>query len=474
MLATIRARPRRAGLLLAALLIAAITTQIPLRDTDTAVYLKAAQRLYLAHEDPYPRRDGDRLPFTYPPTAFPLLWPIASLSEPQLAAAMLGVNLLLTALLTWTLTGDLARGPTPVSRVGAAIDLGASGANRPNIGPSPSPSQACGSSAAADALINTNAQIASRRLFFWGPIYIALFGGLYLSLQFGQINLLLLLLLWGFWRHVRVGRQPAIAGIWLTLGCMAKPHYALLGLGSGPRPRIALVTGALLSGAGLLALSLWLGPSSSWNSWWHEVVATTSLSELPPGHSSIAAPWNRSIPGAIARFLVPNKFSSVLLDDPKLAARLSAGAILLLLLLTAWMIWRSMQRDLHPKPTTAGARGPIDHDLELSLISITVFLISPASWTHHLVMLLPAALILLRDRLLNPGPALSSRLTAALVLAVLALTLDDLLPVSLRTQSLALMSLMTVGVIGLWLLLAEQLWRRTCKHYRQTAKLPLA
>jgi hypothetical protein len=92
-----------------------------------------------------------------------------------------------------------------------------------------------------------------------------------------------------------------------------------------------------------------------------------------------------------------------------------------------------------------------------------VFLISPASWTHHLVLLLPAALVLLRDRVLAPGLAPSSRFAAGLVLAVLALTLDDLIPRDIRVSSLPLMTLMTVAVIALWLLLAEQLWQRSCE-----------
>jgi hypothetical protein len=121
-----------------------------------------------------------------------------------------------------------------------------------------------------------------------------------------------------------------------------------------------------------------------------------------------------------------------------------------------------MRRALSPRVSMAyRGRGARDHDLELSLISLAVFLIAPASWTHHLVMLLPAALVLLRDRVLAPAVALSSRVTAGLVLAVLALTLDDLLPLTQRVSSLPLMTLMTVGVIALWLLLAEQLWRRS-------------
>ena len=74
-------------------------------------------------------------------------------------------------------------------------------------------------------------------------------------------------------------------------------------------------------------------------------------------------------------------------------------------------------------------------------------------------MLLPAALVLLRDAVLDPREALASRLTAALVLAVLALTLDDLIPRDLRVSSQPLMALMTVAVLALWLLLMQRLYR---------------
>jgi hypothetical protein len=96
-------------------------------------------------------------------------------------------------------------------------------------------------------------------------------------------------------------------------------------------------------------------------------------------------------------------------------------------------------------------------DLELSLLSVWVFLAAPASWTHHLVMLLPAALVLLREAVLDPRASGPGRLAAGLVLAVLALTLDDLLPREVRTGSHAIMALMTVAVLGLWALLLERL-----------------
>jgi uncharacterized membrane protein len=83
-------------------------------------------------------------------------------------------------------------------------------------------------------------------------------------------------------------------------------------------------------------------------------------------------------------------------------------------------------------------------------------------------MLLPAALVLLRDAVLDPREPAGSRFTAALVLLVLALTLDDLLSREIRTSSQALMGLMTTAVLSLWLLLLERLHRRTRHYGRQS------
>ena len=80
-------------------------------------------------------------------------------------------------------------------------------------------------------------------------------------------------------------------------------------------------------------------------------------------------------------------------------------------------------------------------------------------------MLLPAALVLLRDAVLDPCADGLGRVAAVLVLAVLALTLDDLIPREVRTGSRALMALMTVAVLGLWALLLERLPQLTTAGY---------
>jgi hypothetical protein len=76
-------------------------------------------------------------------------------------------------------------------------------------------------------------------------------------------------------------------------------------------------------------------------------------------------------------------------------------------------------------------------------------------------MLLPAALVMLRDVVLDPNEPMSHRLTVGLTLALIAVTFEDLMPRDIRTSSLALMSLMTVAILALWVLTAARLLRRS-------------
>lgn len=452
-----------AGLVAALLLFALIAAALPTRDLDLKVYHQAAQRAFVAQVDPYPRADGEVLPLTYPPSALFLIYPFSRLDLSDSASLMWAINLLLVALLMVLLVRDLAR-IRPASGTRPIVESG--------------------TDVTADL-------IAGRRLRIWGPLYVACFGGIYLTLHFHQVNLPILLCLWLYWRALRLGRASYGAGALLALGSVAKPHYGLLLLGAlqwpGASPTsepnnslsgkasnkasnepaagkmatqawlraLRPMLGAALFGLLLIGVSLLIAPTGSWDSWLRLVLDTTSFTELPPGHSSIAAPWNRSIPGEVARLLIPNKFSQPVLESPTAAALLSTGLVLVLAAATFWLLQDSMRASWR-------SRGPSDPriiDLELSLLSVLVFLAAPASWTHHLVMLLPAALVLLRDAVLDPRETIGGRLTAALVLTVLALTLDDLIPRDLRVSSQAIMALMTTAVLALWLLLMERLYR---------------
>jgi hypothetical protein len=433
-----------------------IAALLEYRQLDLGVYWKAAQRVFIDGTEPYTRADGQGLPFTYPPTALFMLRPLAGLTQDQAAALLLTLNLAASVVVMLVL-------PQGLAWTGGVRDL------------------------------------AARRLARFGPLYIACFGGVYLTLHFHQVNLLLLLCLWAYWRALRRGWEPSswgsscrgsgwrrrlgqlAAGASLALGSIAKPHYGLLVAsslgcpwrGRAPGVGLWLLAGAAAGGAALLALSLAIAPAGSWSVWIEHIPGATSYTALPPGHSSIAAPWNRSIAGEVARWLVPNKFIEPVAAAPAAAAVITGALVAVLGLITAWAMLASLRRRARGCRAGNGAPDPRAVDLELALLSVWVFLAAPASWTHHLVMLLPAALVLLRDSVLEPRTGTMQRIAAGLVLAVLALTLDDLLPRDVRTGSRAMLALMTVAVLGLWLLLLQQLVKRTKPAHRSRRHPPL-
>lgn len=395
---------RAFGLALGGALLLAIACTLSPVDTDIALYWSTAHRVFEQGMDPYLLEPNDKLLFVYPPSALFLLYPLSKLDLAQSSGLIFTVNLLLSAALMVLIVNDLSRD-----------DPGG-------------------------------------RLIRWGPLYFAAFGGNYLNLVFGQLNLIALLFVWLYWRQVRVSRPTGMSGAALVLSAVAKPHYGLLALGAGPKPGLRIIVGASIAGAALFVASLLLLPGGLWSSWIEHVISETSYTALPGGRSSIAAPWNRSLPGLIARLFIPNKFSAPLADSPAAADYLSSAVILILLVVSAWALYRSMRR------VDRVAR---DRDLELSVISLFAFLASPASWTHHLVMLLPAALVMLRDVVLDPNEPMARRLAVGLTLALIAVTFEDLIPRDLRTASLAMMSLMTVAILGLWLLTVARLLRRS-------------
>ncbi|QQO52320.1 MAG: DUF2029 domain-containing protein [Thiohalocapsa sp. PB-PSB1] len=428
----------RLPILMALALFAVVASQLVSRELDLVVYWQGAQQVFIHGVEPYTRPDGEGLPFTYPPTALFLFWPLHELSLEQAGQLLWTLNLALALVVLFWLPRDLAWTGTA----------------------------------------DPSSRMAGDRLRRWGPLYVASFGGLYLTLHFHQLNLLLLLCLWMYWRVLRrANAMPGAlsashwlgqlgAGAALAFGSVAKPHYGLLLLGafgclrrpSRLGPSVNLLIGAVVGGALLLILSLALVPSGSWSEWLAQVPGSTSYTALPPGHSSIAAPWNRSIAGEVARWLVPNKFTKPLAPNPELAALLTTAAVLLLTVTTGWALLGSLRTRARRCAAGLGP-DPIAVDLELSLLSLWVFLAAPASWTHHLVMLLPAALVLLRDAVLDARASGLGRWAAGLVLMVLALTLDDLIGRDLRIGSPALLALMTIAVFGLWLLLLERLLR---------------
>lgn len=195
----------------------------------------------------------------------------------------------------------------------------------------------------------------------------ALFEPVYDTVSFGQVNLFLLLLVLLDARQLARGGR--LAGVGTGLACAIKLTPALfIGyLLITRRWRAASTATGVAAAATLLAH--WLAPDTSHTFWATALWDTSRLGEL-------AYVSNQSWQGALARLAYPGQPSSVWW---------ACGA---LAVVAFWAL----------RVHRAGAE---DVRLGVAATGVAACLVSPVSWVHHLVWLLPA-LVLLADRALEP------------------------------------------------------------------------
>ncbi|MCW3841038.1 DUF2029 domain-containing protein [Micromonospora yasonensis] len=191
------------------------------------------------------------------------------------------------------------------------------------------------------------------------------------TVNFGQVNMLLLFLVAvDLLRLLPAGSRWAGAGIGLATAIKLTPGIFIVYLLVTGRWRAAFTAMGTATGATLLAGALF--PDASREFWTAALWNTDRVGEL-------AFVSNQSLRGVVAR-LNP--------EHPSIVAWLA----LVLVTLAVWA-WRSR---------AAVAAG--DEATGLALTGATMCLVSPVTWVHHLVWLLPA-LILLVDN----GMAASAR-----------------------------------------------------------------
>lgn len=201
---------------------------------------------------------------------------------------------------------------------------------------------------------------------------------------FGQVNMLLVFLV--FADAVRLlGRGSRWAGVGIGIATAIKltPGIFILYLLVTRRWRAAAVASATATGATLFAAAV--APDESRIFWTEALWNTDRIGAL----SFVS---NQSLQGALAR-LDPG--------DPSRAVWL--GAVLAVLAVWAWRVRRAV---------AAG-----DELTGMALTGVVSCLVSPVTWVHHLVWLLPA-LVLLVDNGLRAPPR--SRRRVALLVAAAA------------------------------------------------------
>ncbi|MCY1022987.1 glycosyltransferase family 87 protein [Pyxidicoccus sp. MSG2] len=297
-------------------------------------------------------------------------------------------------------------------------------------------------------LVRTVGQGGSRRFAWTSAGYILLFAPLYETISAGQINLLLMLLVVGVWHVYRSGRAPAAGGLAAALVVFIKLHLGLLLLPVLLRRRVSLLvasTVSLILGVGLSAAVF---SFDAWGGWLEHIVRASSVVQVPRGLPTIAGPMNLSIPGMTARFLVQNPLFPTLAGPPWLASAVPSLLCALVLGWTAVVLWRSSR-----VPQTSELASA-----ELCLALGAAFELSPLSWGHHLVFLLPALLLLLRHAVLEPGASPTARAVLAFLIVLLPLNPFVFGPLS-PPVSLAVATLRSLAAIVVWAVTSARVLR---------------
>ncbi|MBT2420231.1 DUF2029 domain-containing protein [Streptomyces sp. ISL-22] len=215
---------------------------------------------------------------------------------------------------------------------------------------------------------------------------LALFEPLRDTFSFGQVNILLLaLVLLDCWLLATGRGRWAGVGIGLAAAIKLTPALFIGLLLVARRRRTAAVATAVAAGA--TALAAWVAPDASRYYWTHAMWDTTRVGRLD--YVS-----NQSLQGILARLGVSDRL---------------VWAVAVLLVLGVWAA----------RTRRAVAAG--DWTAAFALTGLTACLVSPITWVHHLVWLLPSFAVLLRAG----HPRLAGVLYAPLCTSVVWLWFDD-------------------------------------------------
>jgi alpha-1,2-mannosyltransferase len=286
-------------------------------------------------------------PYLYPPPSLLLFYPLSVLDYDTARHTVLLVNHVIILALLWVMSRFFLRG-SPTSRVSVTFAL-----------------------------------VLVYSLTFYPTV---------VTLNHGQVNLLLLALLLAFWFLASAG-SPVPASLFLALAVFLKTYPLIILpmlLVTGHR-RECVYTCVWL---GLGAIVSWLIlPSGIWSDWLVNVLPTGGYTRTPTGLFSPAAVWNQSLNGFFARAFTESQWFAPVLVDARLARLLTYATAGLVVAISGVAVWRDSRIHTNNLARTMLVALP------------AMYLVSPLSWEHHLVYLLPSILMLLTARSTLPTVA---------------------------------------------------------------------
>lgn len=258
------------------------------------------------------------------------------------------------------------------------------------------------------------------------------------TIAHGQINLIVAALLLLSWQGLREHGGGARVGIPLALAILLKT-YPLLFL---PlllfRRRYDAAAWTLGTVAAISLAAVVTLPIGLWRDWFVYVLPSGGYGEVPLGLFSPANAANQSLNAFFQRLFVPNEFTPVLLANPELAKTAAYAAAAVIGGITLWLSYRARRH--------AGAV-----DLEFALYLLTMYLLAPLSWEHHLVFMLPAVTVLLLHVVRRRRYAVLALFALPCAMALAWTLPKDFVSLSGAIGVLAL-SAKLYAVLGLWFL----------------------
>ena len=332
---------------------------------DLASFYYAAQTTFLHHQSPYAPGAlnwGTQAlhqtvwPYLYPPPTLLLFAPLAGLSFKAASLLVLGTSqlcilgLLFLLLHLLDLTGTLRQEEVP------------------------------GEEAGSEQASRGRRQVTAVFL----TVYLLSFQPSVVTLMSGQINFYVILLLCLTWYALKQGAAPALSALPLALAIVLKTYPALflvVLLVSG-RGRVAAWAAAYF--ALLAAVSFLVLPRVVWHDWLVYVLPYGGYTKTVPGLFAPSAVWNQSVNGFVSRLLL----------DPQTAVwRSPATAKLTAYSLCAVLFGTEIFLSYRLRKQRAGSLTDPFLDVEFALFLLTMYLVAPLSWEHHLVFVLPAAFV---------------------------------------------------------------------------------
>lgn len=262
----------------------------------------------------------------------------------------------------------------------------------------------------------------------------------------GQINLPILLLVCVAWLALKRGWNAFAVAVPLSLAILLKtyPIVLLPLLVFRKRYGAAALVVALVVAYGFISWPLL--PQGLWHDWATNIAPTGGYGKRPSGLFFPVEPWNHSING-VGCFL-QDRFKTVFgLPSAYFTTPLTYLLCAFVGLSTVGVSFLSARKGTGAKTL----------DLEVATYLQMMFLVAPLSWEHHLVYVLPSALLSIRMLLRKGAPplVLSSALAALFVMAW-DFPRDDMFRLS--GMLAASNTIKFFAVFILWIFCASSLW----------------